>query len=523
MLTIAGQVVPMGRTPNPGEANDGYFTIQNHVKNQALSDDRLQQGPDWTGAEAVIRKNRFIIDRNRITSQSGNTLNLKGGSYYEVTNGFGYFIQNSIQTLDRKGEWYYDPATHAMNLYNGNNAPSETVMASSVDTLVVIKDQNYLVFKDLSFQGSNLDAFNVTGATGVTITGCRFSFSGLNAIKAMKVADMVVDNVSVRYSNSNSIDITGTHNSIRNNKVACSGTIPGMGAPEASYVGIYASGTGNTVQYNEVDTTGYVGIFFLGGNNTIRNNVIDYFACIKDDGGGIYTWSGNTDTIAEREQGAIDGNIVLNGITAPSGTDKKQAGIAYGIYLDENSSRMDVTGNTVSRCTGGIFLQDAHEVTVKDNTLYDNGFQISLRHPLVKGTLRNNKITNNIAAAKTDDQNVLVLSSAVSGDVTPYADFDGNKYVQSSAKGTFFKVVTKPGGGNAIQAKGNLDQWRTGFGKDMSSSPVIVPSGQPIFEYNRTRGTRTVMLNGSYTDLSGNTYQGKVDLPPFASVLLFKK
>lgn len=522
MLTISGQAVPMGRTPNPGEANEGYFTIQSHVKNQAISDDHLQQGPDWTGAEAVIRKNRFIIDRNKIISQSGNTLQLKGGSFYEATDQFGYFIQNDIRTLDRKGEWYYDPGAKTMNLYYGSDAPSGTVMASSVDTLVVIKNQNYLTFKGLSFQGSNLDAFNVTGATGVTITGCGFSFSGLNAIKALKVADMVVDNTSIRYSNSNSIDITGTHNSIRDNKVSSSGTIPGMGAPEQSYVGIFVSGTGNTIQYNEVDTTGYVGIFFLGGNNTIKNNSVDYFNCVKDDGGGIYTWSGNTDTIAEREQGTIAGNIILNGITAPAGTDKKQVGIAYGIYLDENSSRMDITGNTVSRCTGGIFLQDAHEVTVKDNTLYDNGFQISLRHPLAKGTLRNNKITNNIAAAKTDDQNVLVLSSAVSGDVTPYADFDGNKYVQPpTARGTFFKVVTKPGGGNAIQSKGNLDQWKASFGKDQSS--VAVPPGQPLFEYNKTKATKTITLNGTCTDLSGHTYQGTLELPPYSSVLLFKK
>jgi parallel beta-helix repeat protein len=396
-------------------------------------------------------------------------------------------------------------------------------MASSVDTLVVIKGQNYLVFQGLSFQGSNLDAFNATGGTGITITGCNFAFSGLNAIKAMKVADMDVDNVSVRYSNSNSIDITGTHNTIHDNKVSYSGTVAGMGAPEASYVGIYVSGTGNTVQYNEVDTTGYVGIFFLGNANTIKNNVVQRFALVKDDGGGIYTWSGNTDTIVEQQPSYIVGNIVLDGVTAPAGTDKKQAGIAYGIYLDENSSRMEITGNTVSRCVGGIFLQDAHEVTVKNNTLYDNGFQISLRHPLVKGTLRNNKIINNIAAAKTDDQNVLVLSSAVSGDVTPYADFDGNKYMQPSSKGTFFKVVTRPAGGNATQAKGNLDQWRSGFGKDQNSSPVMASPGQTIFECNKTRIPRTITLNGSYTDLSGQTYQGKVDLPPYSSILLYKK
>lgn len=522
MVTIAGKAVPMGRTPNADDPNGGYFTIQSHVKNQSISDDHLQQGPDWTGAEAVIRKNRFILDKNKITAQSGNTLQLKGGSFYEATDQFGYFIQNDIRTLDRKGEWYYDPAAHALSLYSGTADPSgSNVMVSSVDTLVVIKDQRYLVFRGLSFQGSNLDAFNITGGTGITIAGCDFSYSGLNAIKAMKVADMVVENVTARYSNNNSIDITGTHISIRDNKVSCSGTIPGMGAAETSYLGIYVSGTGNTVEYNQVDTTGYAGIMFLGSGNTIKNNIVQHFAMLKDDGGGIYTWSGNTDTIVQQQQSAITGNIVLDGITASAGTDKKQSPIAYGIYLDENSSRMDITGNTVSRCTGGIFLQDAHEVTVKNNTLYDNGFQISLRHPGVKGTLRGNMITGNIAAARTDDQNLLVLSSAVSGDVTPYADFNGNKYVQHSAGGgAFFKVVTKPQGTNL--AKGGLDQWRSGFGKDKNSS-VMTASGLCRLEINKTKTMRSVTLDGTYTDISGQTYQGKVELQPFTSVLLFKK
>ena len=525
MLTMGGKAMPMGRTPNIDAANGGYLTIQSHVKNQSLTDDDIGKGPDWTGAEAVIRKNRFILDRNRILSQSGNTLNVKSPSYYEITDQFGYFIQNDIRTLDQKGEWYYDPKTRAMNAYFGSDDPSGTpILAGSVDTLVVIRNKSYIVFKGLSFQGSNLDVFNITGATGITITDCNISFAGLNAIKAAKVDGMVVNNVAIRNSNSNGIDITGTNNSIRDNRISCSGTIPGMGAPEASYVGIYVSGTGNTIQYNQVDTTGYVGIFFLGSNNTIKNNAIQYFTFIKDDGGGIYTWSGNTDTVVQKDMSTVAGNIVLDGVTAPAGTDKKQAGIAYGIYLDENSSRMDVTDNTVSRCTGGIFLQDAHEVTVQGNTLYNNGFQLSLRHPLAKGTLRNNRITGNIAAAGADDQDVLVLSSTVSGDVTPYADFDGNKYVQRPAgRGSLFKVVTRPQGGSQTQSKGNLDQWKAGFGKDKTSTPVVVPTGPALFEYNRTKTTRTVVLNGTYTDLSGKTFQGKVDLAPFTSVLLYRK
>jgi parallel beta-helix repeat protein len=437
---------------------------------------------------------------------------------------FGFFIQNDIRTLDRKGEWYYDPRSRTMNLCFGGDDPSGTaIMAGNVDTLIAIKDQSHLVFKGLAFRGSNLDVFTLSNTSDIHITDCSISFSGRDAIKAVKASDVAVEHVDIRNTNSDAIKIEGTGSLIRDNKIALTGAIPGLGASDTSYTGIYVSGTNNTIQYNQVDTTGYVPIFFVGGGNTIKNNAVQYFAFLKDDGGGIYTWSGNIDTIANRDTSAIIGNIVLDGVTAPDGTDKKHASIAYGIYLDENSGRLEVSGNTVSRCTGGIFLQDAHEVTVKDNMLYDNGFQLSLRHALAKGTLRNNRIMNNIAVARSDDQTVLDLSSALTGDISSYADFDGNKYAQrSTGKSPFFRVTTRPPGGSQVQAKGDLAQWKANFGKDKTSA-AITPGSQVVFEYNKTKTPRAVTLNGTYTDLAGRTCQGSVQIAPYSSVLLFKK
>jgi parallel beta-helix repeat protein len=524
MLTISGKPVPMGRTPNTDDANGGFFTIQSHVKNQSVKDDNLGKLPDWTGAEIVIRKNRFILDKSLIVSQTGNTIVYKGGSYYEPTDQFGYFIQNDIRTLDRRGEWYYDPGTRAMNLYFGETDPSGVeIKVSAVDTLVVIKNQSWIAFQGLSFEGSNLDAFNLVNTNHVRIADCIISFSGMNAIKATQTDKMTIGNLLVTNSNNNAIDLNGADNLVQDNKISKTGNITGMGTGEASYIGINIKGNRNVVEFNQIDLTGYVPVFFLGSLNIIRNNVIGYFAFVKDDGGGIYTWSGDIDTTVHRNTGSITGNIILDGITAPEGTDRKQAAIAYGIYLDENTGMTEVTGNTISRCTGGIFLQDAHEITVNANTIYDNGFQIGLRHPLAKGTLRNNRITDNIAAAATAEQIVLVLSSAVSGDVSTFAEFENNKYAQPSlGQGSFYKVVSRTIIGTQMPSKGNMDQWKSGFGKD-GNSRIAYPAGAVLFEYNKEKNARHLTLNATYTDLNGRSLQGEIMLPPFSSVLLFKK
>src|SRR5580658_7965305 len=75
MVTVENVAQPMGRYPN-----SGYLTIQTHSGNNSITDPGLSGGADWTGAEVVIRKNRFIIDRSTILSQQGGTLTYKGGS-----------------------------------------------------------------------------------------------------------------------------------------------------------------------------------------------------------------------------------------------------------------------------------------------------------------------------------------------------------------------------------------------------------------------------------------------------------
>jgi hypothetical protein len=121
----------------PGWA-DGSPAATEYGRRIAISDPNLSGGPDWTGADVVIRKNRFILDRSTIMSQQGSTRNYKGGSFYQAMDKFGYFIQNDIRTLDQAGEWYYDPNSKTMNIYFGSGQPAPDVLASSVDTLVSI-------------------------------------------------------------------------------------------------------------------------------------------------------------------------------------------------------------------------------------------------------------------------------------------------------------------------------------------------------------------------------------------------
>ncbi len=102
-VTVNEKLQKMGRWPNTG-----WRTITSHLGRTSITDNSLTGYPDWTNAEVVIRKNRWTIDRSHITNHGGNLIEYKSGSVNDAKNGFGYFIQKSIHTLDEFGEWYYN-------------------------------------------------------------------------------------------------------------------------------------------------------------------------------------------------------------------------------------------------------------------------------------------------------------------------------------------------------------------------------------------------------------------------------
>ncbi|MGI8584559.1 MAG: hypothetical protein ACR2KX_20405 [Chitinophagaceae bacterium] len=108
MNIITNNNVPyaMGRYPNSNAVNKGWLTIRSHVANTSITGNALPF--DFTGADVAIRKTRWIIDKNHIAKQSGGTINYISPTSYIPIDGYGYFVQNHIRTLDQFGEWCYN-------------------------------------------------------------------------------------------------------------------------------------------------------------------------------------------------------------------------------------------------------------------------------------------------------------------------------------------------------------------------------------------------------------------------------
>ena len=162
MVVINGVNTAMGRYPNTG-----YLPYQSFSGTTSITSSSLSGSPNWTGAEAVIRKQRWIIDRNLITAQSGGKLTYKASSTYAGQAGYGFFIQNDSRTLDKQNEWYYNHSTRKLRIYS-TSTPTN-VQITTKDTLAYMKYRSYITFDNLSFKGANKNAFVILSSNHITI------------------------------------------------------------------------------------------------------------------------------------------------------------------------------------------------------------------------------------------------------------------------------------------------------------------------------------------------------------------
>lgn len=514
-LTINGNQQAMGRYPNKG-----YLTYESHYANTSITDNQLTGGTDWTGAEVVIRKNRWVIDKSKITGQQGGTLNYAVASNAEGSNGFGYFIQNDARTLDQFGEWYYSPARKTMMVYFGNKNPnSYTVKTATAANLVNIRRNSYISFENITFNGSTDHAVNIIQGRGIILKNCVIDQAGAEGVFANYTPNIKITDCIINHSLSGGISLdAGCANSIvQNNTFKNIGLMAGMGkSGTGTYEAITSFSDNTMIQKNRIDSIGYNGIY-LGGNHAVaKNNYVTYFCLVKDDGAGIYIgdWS---KTVNKQ----IIGNIVMHGVGNSDGATWKNSLQAEGIYIDDNSASVTITDNTVSQCANnGIKIHNAKDISVYNNLVYNNGVQLRLEqdHYMATSTyIRNNDIRNNTFYSNSKAQPAVKISTH-QDDIAEFGHLDSNFYYRPKVELSTI-VTTKVKNGKDVKGNYNLHDWKSAYGKDQSSEESA-DNAAMLFEYNTTGTAKTVALKQLYTDVHNKVYAGKVVIKPYSAVLL---
>ena len=518
MVIINNINTPMGRYPNLGTANGGYLTYQSHSGNIAITSSSLTGTPNWTGAEAVIKTQHFSIDRDLITSQSGATLNLKVATVCTPTDNYGFFIENDIRTLDQQNEWYYNPTTKKITIYS-TTTPTD-VKVSTVEKFIVI-NANYIVIDSLNFIGAN--SFGIYHwlhdpcLQNTTITNCNFQNTGQDAINLWS-DQLLISNNQITDSNNKAIDIssatnvTVTYNTIRN-----SGVLNGMHQANGTFSALQVGGKSITpilIANNTIINSAHNGMTIGADLTTVKNNYIDTFCTLIDDGAGIY--GGNN--------AVITGNILTNGIGDVTGTYGTFPTIAAGIYLDINSSNVEISNNSVTNTASyGIFCNvNTGNIRVFGNNVFNSSdaqLRINYQENLQSYGFN---VHDNIFVSKKATQYTAYYNSIVNN-IAMAGSFKSNYYIRplddtksieasqpSEYSGKYLKTVT---------------EWQSFCGQDSGAhcSPQLLTSENDFqFEFNNTMNPVTKTLVQPMIDVKGNKYDKTIVIQPFRSILLMK-
>jgi parallel beta-helix repeat protein len=497
LLLIDGEIQQIGRYPNAGNDSKGYIPIVSHKgKNQIFYDNKELNNVNWTGADIIVRTKRWILDKASIKQQANNSFVFSKDISYEPIHNFGFFIQNSLQTLDEEGEWYYDDKQQKIYLYFTKNPSNRVVEVSSIPTLVDISNQGNITIENLVLNGASKNAMEINVGYNLEIRNLKIINTATNGIYATSSRDIAIIGNIINNTCNNALQFNYCNNvSLKSNTIKNTALREGMGlGGEAQYNALYLSGSGYLVENNRIDSVGYNGIFFLCNSITIKNNYISNYCLVKDDGGGIYTFPNAGEVYTDQR---IIGNIICNGMGAPQGTPYLD-NFSNGIYIDDNSANIEILQNTIFNCSySGIYIRNSSKIAITGNTLFDNRIQLNFFHDSTDNTypITECSTTNNILFSNSFNQYNLVLST-IKGSISDIGEFDNNYY---SSVWPENNIIVKNFAANNFKFKAlSLSEWKGNFHKDENSTWCPFRSG--MLKINSIK-SKNLLFNGEIRNL----------------------
>ena len=370
-LRLDGELQALARYPNAGEGDEaGYNYYDNHSNNPTSLTDAPLSGQDWTGAEAVVKTWPWVLDRFIVDAHSGRTLNLRASEdnqklmpSYPLQGGYGYFIQNHVNALDKHGEWVYDTPQQKLFVYLSDNPQNHQIEISRAHTLLSIDQSEHIAFEDIVLEGSHELALWGRNCTAISLENVTVRDLGGRGVQLDDCRNVAISKSQIKNTFDNALYLANCSNcTVSENKIENIAMKPGMGASgDLRYLGVVIGGQNTVFEYNRVLGVGYIPVT-AQSYATIRYNEIDDYSSVKVDGAGIYTFEATGVTITN--------NIVTNGRGSTAGIPWGST-VTNGIYTDQRTRDTLVKDNTFAYSSGsGMKIFTGDNVRFENNTVF---------------------------------------------------------------------------------------------------------------------------------------------------------
>jgi hypothetical protein len=564
-----GERLTMGRWPNLDNGSAGYTFVDSHsVGSNQITDNQLP-AVDWAGAIVHIKNIRWSMLDRQVTGRSGTTLTLNTGlsclvSGWGTCAGWGYFINNHLNTLDQDGEWYYDTAVHRVYLYSAIGIPAniegsviqddtETpshggIMlsdgsATAFVTIDNIQIQNWFnhgigtpgsmgagdVYHDITVQNVTIQDVDAIGVNlGSWLWNPSDGLDGFRGGYHMTFTDNTIDGANHFGVTVYSADSIFEGNTIRNIALIANLNKSGMGCGittgECTENGDgfrirqhmeENSGYGNTLTNNHFEKIGYNGVDVFAPHTRLENNFITLTCYSKADCGGVRVFGdGNLSSTPVHDIHIVD-NIIVDISGNVDGCEASREPFGMGLYIDNYSRDVEVRGNTVISTTIGGILYQRSTGQIVNNTVFNASYGTAFSGQIdLGGNETNVTMTGNVMYALGQSAWTLYASNPAGNLSTSDTNYFFHPYVN--------KHIAYGGSWTRLTFAG----WQSYSGKDSHSKTnwFTQSTGEEsrgkIF-YNATLSPVNVDLGSrQYLDLDQNPVVASITLPPFSSKIL---
>ena len=134
------------------------------------------------------------------------------------------------------------------------------------------------------------------------------------------------------------------------------------------------SGYGNTLRYNRFERTGYNGVDVFGPDTTLEKNFITQACYSKADCGGVRVFGSDNLSATTVYNIHIIDNIIVDIPGNVDGCHASRAPFGMGLYIDNYSRDVEVSGNTVISTTISGILYQRSTGQIVDNTVFNASY-----------------------------------------------------------------------------------------------------------------------------------------------------
>jgi parallel beta-helix repeat protein len=540
-LFVDGKEKKASRYPN-----NGYLIVKNSPSKSKFSLENFNMtNSDIKDSIAHIRMSSWRLASRRVKNYEDNYINLESNASSDnnITSKYKVFFSQVLGAIDKNEEW----AWNANKIYmKSNNIPKNVTVACSeygiyldkkaknveINGLKITKIKGDGITKKYNTRKNTNDDIIIKNNNISYVSGWGISLQDFYKHYERLPADTIITRNEVHHARTGGIKI------FADNALIDSNYVHDIGASKLdddvlsygdSYMlsGIYVeNSSGAKVSNNRIDKVGYNGIslsnFWAGevvnGDRIVENNYITNAVLALNDGGCIYTRINKIYNKKEEgrevETDIIRNNIMKNCIGSYAGITPEgfnhRAG--EGIYLDDLSSSVDVYDNTVIGATKSLYLHNAYDINVSENTFISPDTVSIFLSQGGKGG--------------ADRENVWIKNNKIlSGDKLTYQTIynDGQKYLTDSDLNTI-RIDSE----TDVKIKDDYDddayiefsEWK-GYGYDEEST-IIKDSTQPVILINPSLNNR-VFSNLEGCKKFDNTLLDNTSktLEPYASLVLF--